>query len=178
MKYDLGVYVQDTWTIKRLTLNPGVRIERDVDDEIAFHLESRVRELMERGESEEAARRFAEAEFGDLAASRRELEAVDRQRRRRERNAQWADGLAQDFRLAIRSLRRSPGFTGAVVLTNLTGLSATFVGFTSSHDARVRTELLRARTAERTGTTGDLPGGPRPPATGAGVQPPAASRAP
>jgi len=27
VKYDLGLYVQDTWTIKRLTLNPGLRIE-------------------------------------------------------------------------------------------------------------------------------------------------------
>jgi hypothetical protein len=27
VKYDLGIYVQDTWTIKRLTLNPGLRIE-------------------------------------------------------------------------------------------------------------------------------------------------------
>src|SRR5581483_793945 len=27
VKYDLGIYVQDTWTIRRLTLNPGLRIE-------------------------------------------------------------------------------------------------------------------------------------------------------
>jgi hypothetical protein len=27
VKYDAGIYVQDTWTIKRLTLNPGIRIE-------------------------------------------------------------------------------------------------------------------------------------------------------
>jgi hypothetical protein len=27
IKYDLGFYVQDSWTLKRLTLNPGVRIE-------------------------------------------------------------------------------------------------------------------------------------------------------
>jgi hypothetical protein len=27
VKYDLGIYLQDTWTIKRLTFNPGVRIQ-------------------------------------------------------------------------------------------------------------------------------------------------------
>ena len=27
MNRDSGIYVQDTWTIKRLTLNPGVRVE-------------------------------------------------------------------------------------------------------------------------------------------------------
>jgi Carboxypeptidase regulatory-like domain len=26
-KYDLGIYVQDTWTMKRLTVNPGIRFE-------------------------------------------------------------------------------------------------------------------------------------------------------
>ena len=27
LKYDLGYYVQDSWTIKRLTLNPGLRVD-------------------------------------------------------------------------------------------------------------------------------------------------------
>ena len=27
VNYDLGIYAQDSWTIKRLTLNPGVRID-------------------------------------------------------------------------------------------------------------------------------------------------------
>ena len=31
--------------------------KRDVDDEVAFHLEMRMRELMEQGKSEEEARR-------------------------------------------------------------------------------------------------------------------------
>ena len=52
---------------------PRSGIERDVDDEIAFHLESRARELIARGHAEETARRIAETEYGDLRASRREL---------------------------------------------------------------------------------------------------------
>jgi hypothetical protein len=27
VNYDLGIYAQDTWTVKRLTINPGVRVE-------------------------------------------------------------------------------------------------------------------------------------------------------
>ena len=27
VNYDLGYFVQDSWTIKRLTLNPGLRVE-------------------------------------------------------------------------------------------------------------------------------------------------------
>jgi putative ABC transport system permease protein len=105
------------------------RIERDVEDEIAFHLESRVRELIARGQPEAAARRHAEAEFGDLTAARRELAAVDRHRRRRERAARWLDTGAQDLRHAVRSLRRSPAFTLAAVLTLVIGIGASVAMF-------------------------------------------------
>ena len=43
------------------------RPERDVDDEIAFHLESRQRDLMARGFSREEAEAAARKEFGDVA---------------------------------------------------------------------------------------------------------------
>jgi putative ABC transport system permease protein len=105
------------------------RIERDVEDEIAFHLESRVRELIARGQPEDTARRNAEAEFGDLQASRRELAAVDRHRRRREHVAQWFDAAAQDLRQAARSLRRSPAFTIAAALTLVIGIGSSVAIF-------------------------------------------------
>src|SRR5262249_6236178 len=94
-----------------MTGDPERRIERDIDDEIRFHLESRVRDLMAQGEPEAAARRRAEAEFGDLSASRRELAAVDRQRSERAFLARWIGALGQDVRYAGRALRRSPAFT-------------------------------------------------------------------
>jgi putative ABC transport system permease protein len=109
--------------------NPAGGVERDVDDEIAFHLESRAHELTARGQSAEAARRMAEAEFGDLRASRRELAAVDRRRHRRARFSQSFDAVAQALRQAVRSLRRSPGFTGAAVLTLAIGIAATVAIF-------------------------------------------------
>jgi putative ABC transport system permease protein len=103
---------------------PVGRIERDVEDEITFHLESRVADLIARGQPEETARRHAEAEFGDLRASRRELAAVDRHRHRRERIACWLDATARDLRQAARSLRRSPAFTLAAVLTLVIGIGS------------------------------------------------------
>jgi putative ABC transport system permease protein len=114
------------------------RIERDVDDEIAFHIESRVSALMARGQSEDTARRNAEAEFGDVREARRELAAADRNRRRRERIAQWLDAAAQDVRQAVRSLRRSPAFTIAAVLTLVIGIGASVAIFAVVNGVLVR----------------------------------------
>jgi len=53
-----------------MTRGDDRRIERDVDDEIAFHVESSVNELIVRGQPEESARLTAEVEFGDVQAAR------------------------------------------------------------------------------------------------------------
>lgn len=115
--------------LRRALRNPAGRIERDVDDEIAFHIESRVGELTTKGVSEESARRYAESEFGDLSASRRELTAVDRHRHRRELRAFWLEATAHALRHAARSLCRSPLFTVAAILTLVIGIGASVAIF-------------------------------------------------
>jgi len=111
------------------THGPHGRVERDVEDEITFHLESRVRELIRRGQPEDAARRHAEAEFGDVQASCRELAAVDRRRRRRERVTRWIDAAVQEVRHSVRSLRRSPAFTIPATLALAIGLGSSAATF-------------------------------------------------
>ena len=114
----------------RRILRPRERsIQSDVDDEIAFHIESRVRDLMAHGESERDARRIAASWFGDVYASRLELAAVDRRRRRRQGFAQQIDAIAQDFRHAVRALRRSPAFSAAAIATITIGIAAATVVF-------------------------------------------------
>jgi hypothetical protein len=101
---------------------PEAGIERDVEDEITFHLESRVAELIARGQPEETARQYAQAEFGDLGAARRELAAVDRHRRRRE--------------CVSGSLRDRAGFGGAfappIARTTLAAVLTLSSGWTAS----------------------------------------------
>jgi putative ABC transport system permease protein len=99
-------------------------IEAAVDDEIAFHVESRVTELRAQGLSEHDARRIALDEYGDVQASRRELAAVDRHLHRRRRVASTLDGITQDIRHAIRSLRRRPTFCLAALGTLAIGIGA------------------------------------------------------
>jgi hypothetical protein len=55
-----------------LGLDPG----RDVEDELSFHLEMRIRELIERGESPARGREPALRRFGDVESSRTDCVAI------------------------------------------------------------------------------------------------------
>ncbi|MEX2180311.1 MAG: ABC transporter permease [Gemmatimonadaceae bacterium] len=99
-------------------------IQRDVDDELRFHIERTVEELVAAGRSPEDARREAETRFADLRAVPRRLVEIDRGRVRRERRAEWWESLWQDVRYGGRSLLRAPGFTAAAVLTLGIGMGA------------------------------------------------------
>jgi predicted permease len=109
-----------------------------VDDELRFHLESRVQELVARGATPADAGRTAAREFGDLAAARVELTAIDRDRLARTARAEWWEGWWQDLRFAARALRRRPGFTAAALLTLALGLGVTGAVFAVADAALLR----------------------------------------
>ncbi len=110
---------------------PGLprRVERDVDDELRFHLEMRAAELERSGLSPNHAREEAERRFGDVPGARAELAVIDQRRLRDERRAELVGGMLRDFRYAFRALRHEPGFTLAVVATIGFGLGATSAMF-------------------------------------------------
>src|SRR5947207_3179489 len=73
-------------------------IERNVDDEIQFHIETRAAELTRSGMSPLDARAVAVREFGDLNMAHDELTSLDRRIENRERNLDWREAITQDLR--------------------------------------------------------------------------------
>lgn len=99
-------------------------VAQDVRDEMALHIELRVRELRARGRSDQDARVQAFREIGDATAVVPRATRLTHVGDTRRRRSQWRDELWQDVKSAWRSSRRAPGFTALIVLTIALGLGA------------------------------------------------------
>src|SRR5687768_10558931 len=86
-------------------------ISTEIDDELRFHIETRIDALVAQGMSAEDAQARALAEFGDVSDARSELTSIDRASYARRDRAEWWRDVAQDARVALRSYVRRPGFT-------------------------------------------------------------------
>jgi putative ABC transport system permease protein len=122
----------------RLQARSREEIERDVDDELAAHLELRVAELIHRGESPERARAIAVERFGDLRGTREGLVLSARERSGRRRRSAWLDALRQDTVFALRGARRSPGHTLFAVAMLALAIGLTTGTFTVIYGALLR----------------------------------------
>ena len=110
----------------------------DVKEELRFHLETKVDDLVAQGWSPEDARKEAERQFGDILAVQHEGERIgEHMDRRRRLTDYWAD-ILWDLRLTLRSLRRDAGFSVVAILILALAIGANIAVF-----AVVNTLLLR-----------------------------------
>ena len=86
--------------------HPQTQVER----ELAFHVDMRMRELIEQGVPPERARELALRRFGDYDNSRAACIEIDERQGRRMTRTELFKNLRQDVSYALRTFRRAPGF--------------------------------------------------------------------
>ena len=102
----------------------GSRPERDVDDELAFHVQARVDEYVAAGMEPGAARDAAMERLGDLTRYRDETLAIEQQEQRRRTVSDVTHSIIGDIRFGARQLRRNLPLTIAALLCFALGVGA------------------------------------------------------
>ncbi len=103
------------------------RFRGEVDDEIAFHIEMRARELEHQGLPPDQALGEARRRFGDQMEIRSTLQRIEEKRGRRMNLSFLLSELGQDIRYGVRGLLKRPGFTLMTASSLAMGIATTTV---------------------------------------------------
>jgi predicted permease len=100
-------------------------LEKQMDEEIGFHLEMEAQKLRSRGLDPAAARSEAFRSFGGVDKYKEECRDV--------RGVARLETVRQDVQFALRGLRRNPGYAAAAIVTLALGIGANVAVFSIVH---------------------------------------------
>ena len=119
-----------SWLRRLTTTFRASRVERDIDRELDFHLAERTDQLRAEGMPLEQARERARRQVGNALRLREDTYQVS--------SIGWVERLTQDMRLALRMIRRNPGFALAAIGTLALGIGATTAVFSVVNAVLIR----------------------------------------
>jgi putative ABC transport system permease protein len=96
-------------------------VEADLDEELQFHVEERIRELTAAGMTRQAAAAEVARRFGNPLRLRDESRDI--------KLLPWLDSIIRDVRQGVRMLRKNAGMTGASVVSLALALGACVAAF-------------------------------------------------
>ena len=108
-----------------------VGVDDEVDEELAFHLEMRTRELIANGLSPDAARTEARRRLEKDPTMRTTLHKLGARRDRHMQGTQYVSELWQDVTFTARQFAKNPGFAAIAVLTLALGIGGTTAIFSA-----------------------------------------------
>ena len=113
----------------RLALRRPEQAREEADEEIRLHLQLRAEQLASQGLTPEAARVEAERRFGPLEEARAQLHTSATRREDQMRIREWVDSAWYGLRIALRAMRRAPGFVVTAVTCIALGVGANAAAF-------------------------------------------------
>jgi predicted permease len=123
--------------------------DQEITEELRAFQEASAQEKIRRGVTPHEAQRAARIEMGSIETVKHKVRA-----------ATWeftAEGIAQDIRVSLRSLAKSPGFTAVAILSLALGIGGNTAIFTLIHQVLLRN--LPVRDPQQLVTFGNSDGG-------------------
>src|SRR5258708_21936148 len=113
------------------------KVERELDEELQYHMERQTEEYVASGMSVEDARYAALRATAGIEQRKEECRDMW--------GLNWIENAVQDFRYAIRQLRKSPGFACTAIFVLALGISAAVTLFGLVEAALIKPLPYRAQ---------------------------------